>query len=321
MAIRIRDFVQKTFLVFGLRKRPNPSCIMRSLRKDESHILGLIRELYGDKNQPSECFGTDRNDAAIFVKDPKGEISIMVNLTNIAKIAKEENLTDKDIQEIWLKPQCGSPSSMEKWLESYAMEERRYDMDWIRVIAMLLVVSAVLHAGCWTETRKPVMPTVATTEPMEPVKRMERPIQSVTLQCQAHGEQCFSFYSFMVGVLPTPPTNPDLVDLVYFYDADDCSQGALVGRDDRPGYLFPVGFKSRDELAALKPPAKGSQSVAAIMPLTADKEGLAFWVKARGGQFFLVRIAAVQPATYAELKAGKTARMDIEWSGPVVQGP
>jgi hypothetical protein len=121
-------------------------------------------------------------------------------------------------------------------------------------------------------------------------------------------------------VLATPPSNPDQVDLVYYFDADDCSRGALVGRDDRPGYLFPVGHRSWDELAALNPPSKDSLSVAAIEPLTRDQVGLAFWVKARGGQYFLARIAAIQPATYAELVMGKTATVEIEWSGPVRGG-
>lgn len=182
---------------------------------------------------------------------------------------------------------------------------------------MITIAAALLIAGCQSEAKKPTVPAVQTA--LSPQMQMARRIQTVTLQCRARNKECFSFYSFTAGVLATPPSNPDQVDLVYYFDADDCSRGALVGRDDRPGYLFPVGHRSWGELAALNPPSKDSLSVAAIEPLTQEQVGLAFWVKARGGQYFLARIAAIQPAAYSELVMGKTGTVEIEWSGPVGQ--
>jgi hypothetical protein len=184
---------------------------------------------------------------------------------------------------------------------------------------MITIAAAILIAGCRSETKKPPAPAGLIVPPAS-MTRPERTVQTVTLQCRARNRECFSFYSFTAGVLATPPSNPDQVDLVYYFDADDCSRGALVGRDDRPGYLFPVGHRSWDELAALNPPSKDSLSVAAIEPLTRDQVGLAFWVKARGGQYFLARIAAIQPATYSELVMGKTATVELEWSGPMKGG-
>jgi hypothetical protein len=184
---------------------------------------------------------------------------------------------------------------------------------------MITIAAALFVVGCRSEAKKPQAPAGLIVPPVS-VTRPERAIQTVTLQCRARNRECFSFYSFTAGVLATPPSNPDQVDLVYYFDADDCSRGALVGRDDRPGYLFPVGHRSWDELAALNPPSKDSLSVAAIEPLTRDQVGLAFWVKARGGQYFLARIAAIQPATYSELLLGKTATVELEWTGPVRGG-
>ncbi len=184
---------------------------------------------------------------------------------------------------------------------------------------MTITVAALIVLGCHSETKPPTAAPVPTTAPVS-MTRPERTVQTVTLQCRARNRECFSFYSFTAGVLATPPSNPDQVDLVYYFDKDDCSRGALVGRDDRPGYLFPVGHRSWDELAVLNPPSKDSLSVAGITPLTQEQVGLAFWVKARGGQFVLARIKAIQPATYSELVMGKTATVELEWSGPVGGG-
>ena len=141
-------------------------------------------------------------------------------------------------------------------------------------------------------------------------------VQRVTLQCRAHEGECFCFYSFTAGLLTTPPVTPDQVDILYYFDGDDCSRGALFGHDDRPGYIFPIGQKSWSELVMLKPPAKDMESVVVIMPLTKDKEGLAFWVKARGGEYILARIRTVQTASYSDLVSGGTARLELEWSRP-----
>ena len=139
-------------------------------------------------------------------------------------------------------------------------------------------------------------------------------VQTVTLLCRAHEGECFSFYSFTAGVLKTPRVGPDQFDILYYFDGDDCSQGALFGHNDSPGYLFPIGKKSWSELVMLKPPAGDMESVAGISPLTRDKEGLAFWVKTRGGEYILARINSVQTASYSELVSGGTATLQLEWS-------
>jgi RNA polymerase sigma factor (sigma-70 family) len=125
------------------------------------------------------------------------------------------------------------------------------------------------------------------------------------------------FLSFTAGVLPPPP-DPGQVDLVYYFDADDCSQGALIGHSDSAGYLFPIGHRSWSELAALGPPSQDSESVAAISPITKDEEGLAFWVRTSGGDDVLARIRAVEPASYSDLVAGGDAAVELEWINPTV---
>lgn len=141
-------------------------------------------------------------------------------------------------------------------------------------------------------------------------------VQRVTLRCQAREGKCFGFYSFTAGELAPPLADPGQVDLVYYFDGNDCSQGALIGHDDRPGYLFPIGKKPWSELATLKLPVDEKESVGGIMPLTRDKEGLAFWVKSKGGQFTLARITTVHPASHADLIAGQTATLELEWHRP-----
>jgi len=141
-------------------------------------------------------------------------------------------------------------------------------------------------------------------------------VQRVMLRCQAREEKCFGFYSFAAGELKPPLADPGPVDLVYYFDGNDCSRGALIGHDDRPGYLFPVGHKSWSELMTLKPPAEDRESVGGILPLTKDKEGLAFWVKSKNGQYTLARIKTVYPASHADLVAGQTATLELEWRRP-----
>ena len=139
-------------------------------------------------------------------------------------------------------------------------------------------------------------------------------VQRATLRCKAFEGQCISFYSFKAGVL-TPPVEPEQVDIVYYFDNDDCFQGALLGRDDRPGYLFPIGYKSWPELEILSPPSQNGESIAAIK-LAKENEGLAFWVKTGRDDYVPVRIKTIHPATYADLVSGGTASMEMEWLEP-----
>jgi hypothetical protein len=144
-------------------------------------------------------------------------------------------------------------------------------------------------------------------------------VRKVTLRCKdSHSGGVYGFYSFTAGVLE-PPVRAAQVDLVYYFDADDCSQGAIIGGDEEPGHLFPIGHKSLDELMALEGPSKNAESVAAIAPLTKDKEGLAFWVKSRAGVYVPVRIAAVRPTSHADLTNGAAAAIDLEWRQPPIR--
>lgn len=144
-------------------------------------------------------------------------------------------------------------------------------------------------------------------------------VQQVTLQCtseQCTEENCSQFYSFTAGMLATPPENPDQVDLVCYFDRDDCVNGVLFGHDDRPGSLFPIGHLTWRKLETLPPPAEDMQPVTGIN-LTKDNNGMAFWVKTGDGLYILARIKSIKPATYADLTAGGAASVKIEWFGPV----
>ena len=141
-----------------------------------------------------------------------------------------------------------------------------------------------------------------------------------TLRCGGTSEGAFyGFFSFAKGELTVPLETPDEVDLLLYFDADDCSQGALIGIDDRPGHLFPVGNRPWTELVKLNTPSKDAASVAAISPLTKDKEGLGFWVKTNGGGYILARIRTVQPRSFSDLISGGIAKLELEWCGPELE--
>ena len=139
-------------------------------------------------------------------------------------------------------------------------------------------------------------------------------VKTATLRCPHAWDAggYIGFYSFATGDVK-PPIKSEAVDLVYYYDSDDCSQGALMGNDDCPGYIFPVGHKSWEDLVELDPPAKDAESIAAIAPLTKEAEGLAFWVKGGDGRFFQTRIKSVHPASYTEVVAGAVPTVELEW--------
>jgi outer membrane protein assembly factor BamB len=135
-------------------------------------------------------------------------------------------------------------------------------------------------------------------------------MNTITLQCKAEGRNCQTEYSFSKGEI----IDNSQVDITFYFDGDDCSQGALFGQDDSKGYLFPVGKKSWKELSILKTPPKDAQSVIGIMPLTREKEGLTFWVKTRSGEYVLARIRSVSPASYSDLLSGGVAALELEWT-------
>jgi hypothetical protein len=76
--------------------------LSRSLTPDEERILQLIQQIYGNQNSIEKCVMTDEGDIAIWVANCRGRLVIPVNLTFVADIAREQNLTDKGL-EVWLK--------------------------------------------------------------------------------------------------------------------------------------------------------------------------------------------------------------------------
>tara|TARA_R110002096_G_scaffold104771_10_gene230725 strand:+ start:6438 stop:6803 length:366 start_codon:yes stop_codon:yes gene_type:complete len=105
-----------------------------------------------------------------------------------------------------------------------------------------------------------------------------------------------------------------LTDINFYFDGDDCSEGALFGRNDTTGYIFPVGQGTWDELSLDDLPQESSESVIGFRPMAKDKEGLAFWVKTKSARFALVRIKSVQPAAFPDFESGKTAQVVLEWA-------
>ncbi len=75
----------------------------RSLTTDEARILRRIQEIYGDHNTVEKCVMTDEGDIAISVTNSRGRSVIAVNLTFVADISREQNLTEEYV-EAWLKP-------------------------------------------------------------------------------------------------------------------------------------------------------------------------------------------------------------------------
>ena len=132
----------------------------------------------------------------------------------------------------------------------------------------------------------------------------------------AGGGAFVGLFSFELGELTVPPEDPAQVDLVYYYDGDDCSRGAILGNDDEPGYLFPLGSVSRSDLAGLIPPSEGAETVAGISPVTKDREGFAFWVRTQGQGDVLVRLVAVEEASHADLQSGRVPTLQFEWLTP-----
>ena len=127
---------------------------------------------------------------------------------------------------------------------------------------------------------------------------------------------CFSFGEASLDEV----RGSEQVDLVYYFDPDDCQGGALLGHDDCPGYLYPVGRKQLKEAAALGSPPPDAESPAAISPLTKDLEGQAFGVRTAEGEFVLIRIVKVQPASHADLVQGMVPALELEWVEPKASG-
>ncbi len=168
---------------------------------------------------------------------------------------------------------------------------------------LLAPVLALLLAGC------------ATVQEVQDVQR-------ATLRCEYPWKtrSFIGFYSFQKGMLSPPISDPDPVNLVYYFDKGDCAHGALISETAKAvGLLYPIGQKSWSELMDLTPPPKNAKPVRGITPLNESKEGLAFWAKAHSGEFYLVRIRKVEPVAYTDVVAGAVPELEIEWYGPVLR--
>lgn len=133
-----------------------------------------------------------------------------------------------------------------------------------------------------------------------------------TLECRAPAGSgpILSLFSFLLG---GPVTSPKQADLCFYFDANDCAGGALVGHRDEQGWLFPLGRRTWRDLSRGAGPPGDEGSTEGIRPVTKAQEGTAFRVKTTSGRQAVVRIGRVRPATYAELAQGGTARVEFEW--------
>lgn len=100
-------------------------------------------------------------------------------------------------------------------------------------------------------------------------------------------------------------------DLSLYWNDGDLARGAIVAAHETPE-LHVLGPRTWPELARLT--ALPTTEPVRQVPLTTDLVGVALLVKRRGGQFALVRVTAVRPATFAEVNAGKGAALEFEWA-------
>jgi hypothetical protein len=144
-------------------------------------------------------------------------------------------------------------------------------------------------------------------------------VTTADLHCRNRFEagSFIGLYSLRLGELPMPPDRNADVDLVYYFDADDCNRGALMGANDRVGCLFPLGRRDWDELAGVEPPTGNAGSIAAIMPLSREQEGMAFWLRTGEGEQVIFRIVEVQEASHADLVAGRYPTLRLVWRSPL----
>ena len=80
------------------------STLKRPLTDEELSILGMIQRLYGSQNTLDDVFISDADEAVIFVKDTAGTMGICVVLTNVARQARDEGLTEEQICQQYLIP-------------------------------------------------------------------------------------------------------------------------------------------------------------------------------------------------------------------------
>jgi len=131
-----------------------------------------------------------------------------------------------------------------------------------------------------------------------------------TLECaDASGSMCFSFYSFSKA---SSVDKRDDAELTFYFDSNDCANGAIFGRSDNPDYIIPLGKKSWSELERmhLLPEA---EPVMGLRPIGADIVGTAFLCRIGDEQYAIVRISEVRPSSFAGISSGTPASCTFEW--------
>ncbi|MFA5239376.1 MAG: hypothetical protein WC476_06670 [Phycisphaerae bacterium] len=75
----------------------------RKLTPGETHVLELIRHIYGDRNTEDEVFFPSEKEAAIFVLTTDGSSPLMVHLTNLAEWRSDGTIaSDEELKKNWL---------------------------------------------------------------------------------------------------------------------------------------------------------------------------------------------------------------------------
>jgi len=166
-----------------------------------------------------------------------------------------------------------------------------------KIVLALTLTMAVTLVGCSTVSSK-----------KQSHQKSKPDVKTVLLQCNKASTS--TGYSFVTG----KPTSRREADINLYFDGDDCSQGVVFGSDDEEGYIFQIGHKPWSELSLDDLPQVDTKSVIGFLPMTKDKEGLAFWVKARNDRYALVRIKSITPSSYSELSSGSTAEIVLEWT-------
>jgi hypothetical protein len=137
------------------------------------------------------------------------------------------------------------------------------------------------------------------------------PTQELSLECRGArpGTPCLTMSSLTLGELVDDPRR---AELSLYFDGDDCSGGALVGRDDQAGWLFPLPASAWVSGAREATPSE-EDSVPALTPLSALQPGDCFAVRAFTGRYALVRVLSVEDSNYGRLLTGGRARVVLEW--------
>ena len=147
--------------------------------------------------------------------------------------------------------------------------------------------------------------------PSEPRGSLLFPSERLVLECRgaSPSRPCLSMSSLSLGELVRDPRR---AELSLYFDADDCSGGALVGHDDRAGWLFPL---SREAWSSGSRPAelRVEDSVEVLTPLASLEPGDCFAVRAFTGRYALVRVLSVDAGSYGSLLTGGWAGVTLEW--------